>query len=85
MGDADGDGSEWRVRVEGAVGAAMGRAGQANCTPLTAGRFLTGGGWGEGAPRELGRHSLMYPLPGHPGVEGQVDPVDPAELVLEEC
>lgn len=73
-------GSEWRALLE----AAMGRAGQANCTPLTAGRFLTGGGWGEGPPRELGSHSLMYPLPGHPGMEGQVDPVDPAELVLEE-
>lgn len=50
MGDADGEGSEWRALVE----AATGRAGQANCTLLTASRFLTAGdGGGGGAPKGI--------------------------------
>lgn len=53
MGDADGDGSEWRALLE----AAMGKAGQANCTLLTAGRFLTGGDGG--APKGIGQ-SVPY-------------------------
>lgn len=55
MGDADGDGSERRVLLE----AAMGRAGRANCTLLTAGRFLTGGDGGGGAPKGIGQ-SVPY-------------------------
>lgn len=56
----DADGSEWRALLE----AAMGKAGQANCTLLTAGRFLTGVDGGGGCPRELGSRCLTVPTPG---------------------
>ena len=63
MGDADGDGSERRALLE----AAMGKAGQTNCTLLTAGRFLTGGdGWG-GAQGNWAVRALPYLLPAPQG------------------
>lgn len=51
----DADGSEWRALLE----AAMGKAGQANCTLLTAGRFLTGVDGGGGVPKGTGQ-SVPY-------------------------
>lgn len=64
--------------------AAMGRAGQANCTLPTAGRFLTGGDGG-GAQGNWAVCALLYTLLGSSGVGVQVDPVHLAELGPEEC
>ena len=67
MGEADGNGVVWRAPV----GGSLGRAGQASCTLLPAGRFLMGGeggnAWGVRQSASASLHHAGQPI----GWEGE--------------